>query len=155
MAADGAHDQAALDLVVALHRVIRSLRGGAGLSPTQLVVLSTLVEHGPLRVGELAARVHSSQPTATTVVAALTAAGLVERTPDPDDGRAVRVQLTEEGERRIRSVAHSEADELAARLLQLTQAEADQVRATIPTLRKLADLPSRTAPGHERGHRPG
>ena len=59
----------ALDIVIAMHRLMRRLRraGHTGaVHPTQLIVLALLMQYGPLRVGELARRVPCSQPTATT-----------------------------------------------------------------------------------------
>ena len=64
----------ALQLVVAVHRLVRSLRQAAParrLQPTQLLVLSELSTHGPMRIGEIAVRALCSQPTATTVVTSL------------------------------------------------------------------------------------
>jgi len=59
----------ALDVVIAMHRLMRRLRraGHTGaVHPTQLIVLALLMQYGPLRIGELARRVPCSQPTATT-----------------------------------------------------------------------------------------
>ncbi|MGW6914096.1 MarR family winged helix-turn-helix transcriptional regulator [Kitasatospora sp. NPDC054939] len=51
----------------------------------------------PMRLGDLAERLHIAPRSATTVVDALEEAGLVERTPDPADRRAVRLVLTAAG----------------------------------------------------------
>ena len=86
----------ALQLVVAVHRLVRSLRQAAParrLQPTQLLVLSELSAHGPMRIGEIAVRALCSQPTATTVVTSLESTGLVRREPDAADGRATIVVL--------------------------------------------------------------
>src|SRR6201999_375698 len=51
---DGTED--ALELVLALHRLVHSVRRNtttSGLHPTQLLVLAQLIEAGPLRIGEL------------------------------------------------------------------------------------------------------
>ncbi|NLU70877.1 MarR family transcriptional regulator [Streptomyces sp. HNM0574] len=135
-------DGAALELVLSLHRLLRSLRrAGAtgGLQPTQLIVLSLLTEGGPSRVGVLAERVPCSQPTATAVVAELESAGLVRREPDPTDGRATRVAVTEAGGRTLSGVAHGEAEALTRRLGLLAPEDAAHVLATAPLLRRLAD----------------
>jgi DNA-binding MarR family transcriptional regulator len=139
-------NQDAFALVVALHKLIRSLRQGAAmadLQPAQLVVLSTLLEDGPMRIGELAVRIHSSQPSATATVSNLEALGLVSREPDPADGRAIRVALTTAGHERIFSVAHGQADLLHARAAGLLAAEQELLRSVTPVLRKLSD-PART-----------
>jgi hypothetical protein len=81
-------DDTALDFLLALHRLVRSLRrsaAGPGLHPTQLLVLVHLAEAGPARIGELATRVSCSQPTATTVTNGLETAASRTR---PTGGRS-------------------------------------------------------------------
>jgi DNA-binding MarR family transcriptional regulator len=132
--------QQSLHLLISLHRLLRTVRQAApaGLYPTQLIVLSQLLQSGPMRVGELAAQVPCSQPTATTMVSHLEAMGLVAREPDPSDGRAIQVTLTETGRETIISVAHGEAEIIAARLAELTPEEAAQVLAVVPLLDRLS-----------------
>jgi DNA-binding MarR family transcriptional regulator len=133
--------QQTLHLLIALHRLLRTIRQAApanGLYPTQLIVLNQLLQYGPMRVGELAAQVPCSQPTATTMVSNLEAMGLVARGPDPDDGRAIQVTLTDTGRETIISVAHGDAEIIAERLAELTPAEAAQVLAVAPLLERLS-----------------
>ncbi|CAM5305372.1 hypothetical protein GCM10010329_60670 [Streptomyces spiroverticillatus] len=130
------------DLVVSLHRLLRSLHRAAPvgrLQPTQLIVLSLLYENSPARIGELAAKVPCSQPTATAAVAALEHRGLVRREPDPTDGRASSVRLTEQGTGTLSELARDEAEDLAARLAALDADEARAVVALAPVLRRLAE----------------
>jgi DNA-binding MarR family transcriptional regulator len=49
------------------------------------------------RITELAERAQLTKPTVVYLVNDLEAMGYVERTPDPDDGRAKLVRLTERG----------------------------------------------------------
>ena len=53
----------------------------------------------PMRLSELSDRLHIAPRSATEVVDALEARGLVERRPDPSDRRATLVELTEHGPR--------------------------------------------------------
>jgi DNA-binding MarR family transcriptional regulator len=57
-------------------------------------VLIPLFEEDGLRMGELARRARLSKQTITTMVRLCERDGLVERRPDPQDGRAARVLLT-------------------------------------------------------------
>jgi DNA-binding MarR family transcriptional regulator len=135
-------NQDALQLVVAVHRLVRSLRQSAPvrrLQPTQLLVLAELANQGPMRIGEIAIRALCSQPTATTVVTGLESGGLVRREADPADGRATIVELTGAGRDTIMSLAHGEAELLSERMSRLAPAEQDQLRAMTPLLRRLAD----------------
>src|SRR6478735_7136874 len=70
------------------------------LSFTTLSVLDTLAHgDGPVRLTDLAKTEQVSQPGITQLVTRLERDGLVERRPDPSDGRAVLVHITEAGRR--------------------------------------------------------
>jgi DNA-binding MarR family transcriptional regulator len=137
--------QEALQLVIAMHRLLRGLRKAdiAAPHPTQFIVLALLARHGPLRVGELATRIPCPQPTATTTVAGLQTAGLVTREVDPADGRAARVLITEVGRRTVHSVAQREAEALAALLSTVDEEDLSILRAAIPLLSGLAEAVTR------------
>jgi DNA-binding MarR family transcriptional regulator len=140
MAAVG--EEAALELVVSLHRLLRTLRKARPdprLQPTPLIVLALLTEYGPSRIGVIADRIPCSQPTVTAAVASLESAGLVRREPDPADGRAIRVVITESGSRTMSGVAHSEAEALAERLGSLPPQDAQKVLELGRLLRRLTD----------------
>jgi len=61
------------------------------------LVLFALKCSGPVRLSDLAAMVEVDASTVSRHVRSLEQAGLVSRTPDPDDGRAFQVELSEEG----------------------------------------------------------
>ncbi|MCH9735266.1 MAG: MarR family transcriptional regulator [Actinomycetia bacterium] len=63
----------------------------------QARLLSTIEDQGEARISDLAALDHCSQPTMTTQVRRLEAAGMVTRTPDPRDARAVLIRITPAG----------------------------------------------------------
>lgn len=137
-------DDNALDLLLAAHHLVRSIRRrspATGLSPTQLSVLINLVDGEPLRIGELAGRVSCSQPTATTIANSLETAGYVRRVPDTTDGRAITLHITESGRNTLITIARDQADQLRQRLRMLDEAELAQVLAAVPVLRKLASEP--------------
>jgi DNA-binding MarR family transcriptional regulator len=69
-----------------------------GVDPSAYVLLFHLAKHGePLRASALADAMCSDPSTASRQIASLVELGLVERLPDPDDGRAVRIAATEAG----------------------------------------------------------
>ena len=75
--------------------------GGAGYSdvrPSYGSVLLPLWEEDGLRMGQLAERARLSKQTMTTLVRLCERDGLVERAPDPEDGRATVVSLTARAE---------------------------------------------------------
>src|SRR5215475_8608555 len=59
--------------------------------------LDALSQRGPLRLSDLVAAEHITQPGMTGLVARLELAGLVDRSPDPTDRRAMIVALTDAG----------------------------------------------------------
>lgn len=62
-------------------------------------VLIPLLEEDGLRMGEIARRARLSKQTMTTMVRLCERDGLVERRPDPADGRATCVHLTAKAKR--------------------------------------------------------
>jgi DNA-binding MarR family transcriptional regulator len=102
-------------------RLARRMRQvGAELTPTQGAALATIDCHGPLTPSELAARERIQRPTATRVLARLEAAGLVERTPDPDDRRSSLVSSTAAGRELLAAVRDRKDLYLARRLERLS-----------------------------------
>ena len=100
-------------LLVSMHRIVRHLRRSRTttvMHPTQFLALMLIADEQPIRIGEIATRVPCSQPTATTTVAALEEAGLVRREPDPVDGRATAVVLTEAGAATVQASGQQAAD---------------------------------------------
>jgi DNA-binding MarR family transcriptional regulator len=71
--------------------------GALGLFAGQEQVLQALAAPGLMTMGELAAVLRVRPPTASKTVSRLAAVGLVERQPEPDDARVVRVRLTADG----------------------------------------------------------
>ncbi len=67
------------------------------LTFSALSVLHTLSRVGPCRLSDLVRTEQIKQPALTAAVAKLERDGLVERRPDPGDGRASRLSLTADG----------------------------------------------------------
>lgn len=71
---------------------------GVRLDRPDVQILTCLLDAGePRRIGGIAESLQVESPHVTRHVAALEQRGLVERVRDPDDGRAWRIALTEEG----------------------------------------------------------
>jgi DNA-binding MarR family transcriptional regulator len=97
-------------------------------------VLLPLFEQDGLRIGEVAARARLSKQTMTTMVRLAERDGLVERRPDPADGRATQVHLTQRGQR-FKPVA----ERVLADLDQFARNELGE-RTLSQTARALAEL---------------
>jgi DNA-binding MarR family transcriptional regulator len=70
-------------------------RGFGEVRPSYGSVLLPLFEEDGLRMGELAARARLSKQTMTTLIRLMERARLVTREPDPVDGRASLIRLSE------------------------------------------------------------
>ncbi|TKJ22202.1 hypothetical protein A6V29_06645 [Blastococcus sp. CCUG 61487] len=119
--------------------VVRELAGpdAVGLSPTDLWLLDGVVRHGPLRMGDIATWQGVDKSTVTAQLRRITDRGLVVRTPDPTDRRAVLVTASDAGVALHRTVTSSGAAVLARLLAGWSPAER----------RDLARLVSRFADG--------
>jgi DNA-binding MarR family transcriptional regulator len=63
----------------------------------EALVLLTFSRRGSLPLGKMGERLQVHPTSVTSIVRRLEAAGLVTRTPHPDDGRAVLCEITDEG----------------------------------------------------------
>ena len=135
----GARDEVAARLYVALARLVRVLRrtGTAEVSPGALSALAALSASGPMRQGDLAVREGVAAPTMTRIVAGLEEAGYVRRGPDPQDGRAVLVQLTEEGAALLVGERSTRSRELRRRVEALPAADRAALVAALDALEQL------------------
>ena len=68
------------------------------------LALRTLDRLGPVHTNALSEALHLDASTVTRQVTALAAGGLVERRPNPSDGRSTMLSLTGEGRRTMRQV---------------------------------------------------
>ena len=69
--------------------------GFSEVRPSYGSVLVPLFEEDNLRIGEIARRARLSKQTMTTMVRLAERDGLVVREQDPEDGRAIRVRLSD------------------------------------------------------------
>jgi DNA-binding MarR family transcriptional regulator len=105
-------------------RMRQEAAGGVGeLTPTCAAALATVERHGPLTPSELAAIERVKRPTATRTLRVLTEAGLLERAPDPSDGRSALVSITAAGRDRLRRLRGRKNAYLARRMRDLPPAD--------------------------------
>ena len=86
------------------------------ITPAQLRALRMLRRHGIMRLSELSDRLRIAPRSATEVVDALEAQGLVQRRPDPGDRRATLVEVTDDGSGVLDAIRGSEAERVFGRL---------------------------------------
>lgn len=126
------------DLRIACMRVARRVRFDADntIAPHLFSVLVRLLAE-PRTVGELAHIEQVSAPSMSKAVGHLVDQGYVERSADPDDGRLVRLSLTEQGRTTVeRERAHRDAW-MTTRLDGLAEADRDVLRRATALLEEL------------------
>ncbi len=109
------------------------------LTLAQLSILLTLLDQGPIRMTELAARERVRTPTTTVAIRRLENLGLVKRSRDPSDLRAVLVDITPEGHAQHREALASRQAHLAALLSKLGEDELDALAKGLAPLERIAE----------------
>ncbi|MEV4562805.1 MarR family transcriptional regulator [Nonomuraea sp. NPDC049419] len=121
-----------------LRRRLESLPSEGGLSPAQASVLTRLGKHGPASASELAAAERVRPQSMAKIVVSLEQAGLVERNPDPEDGRRQVITLTEQGAARRQGDREARQAWLAATLRE--RGSEEQIRAVITAMALLDEV---------------
>lgn len=126
-------------LRLAVTRLARQLRrhSDIGASPTQVSALATIERRGPLTLGELADCEGVKPPTITAAVNRLEQQGLVERQPDPEDGRIARVVVTREGRKLLARNRSRKTAFLAQRLAALDDDERARLASAVDVLERV------------------
>jgi DNA-binding MarR family transcriptional regulator len=75
------------------------------LQPASYLMLGYVAEHGPIRASAMAEIFDIDKGAISRQVQHLLDLGLIERTPDPADGRATLLSTTDEAVRRMQDVA--------------------------------------------------
>ena len=131
-------------LRIAIGRLSRRLRttaagSAAGLTPTRISVLLTVVRDGPVRLSALAASESLNPTMLSRVIADLVDAELLERTSDDGDRRAAWVQATDAGQRLAQRMRRERTDAVNAALEGLPPAERRLLEKALPALEALAE----------------
>ncbi|HEY6647335.1 MAG TPA: MarR family transcriptional regulator [Mycobacterium sp.] len=129
------------DLLYVVARINRlaTQRVRLPLGFAQARLLSTIEDQGAARISDLAALDHCSQPTMTTHVRRLEDAGLVSRTVDPDDARAVLIRITQKGVETLRQVRVDRGAAIDPYLERLDAADRQTLSDAVRVLRKLLE----------------
>jgi DNA-binding MarR family transcriptional regulator len=116
--------------LMSIGRLIRQRSQGETLDTGSFWLLKTLGTNGAMRVTDLATCTNLDPSTVSRHVTQLHRSGLIERTPDPDDRRAQRVQASSLGLRQLDAA-------LRARLAVLERALDSWVPADVRELDRL------------------
>jgi DNA-binding MarR family transcriptional regulator len=131
-------------LRVAVARLSRRLRttaagSAAGLTPTRISVLLTVVREGPIRVSVLAESESLNPTMLSRVIADLSDAGLVARTSDDGDRRAAWVEATDDGRRLTERMRRERTDAVNEAMGGLSAGDRRLLEKALPALEHLAE----------------
>ncbi len=128
-----------------INRGLRQAGGHTDFSPSQLEVFGTIARRGDLRMSELAEREGINPTLLSRIVAKLEEAGLVTRTPDPDDRRVWHVSPTDHGRSMYVQIRDERTDTLDMAIAELSPSERKALAAALPALETLSQtLKNRT-----------
>lgn len=123
-----------------LVRRVRHVPVDGGLTMPERTALSHLDRSGPTTSSALAREAQITAQAMGATLGALRARGLVERRPDPEDGRRAVLTVTDAGVQALKDKRNART-ELIARALtsgEFTPTELEQLAAAAPLLERLA-----------------
>jgi DNA-binding MarR family transcriptional regulator len=134
----------AVQLRTAIVRMARRLRQEAaaettGLTPTSVAALATIERHGPITPSEIAEIERVKRPTITRTLGCLEREGLIDRAPDPADGRSALVRVNGAGRERLRRLRGRKNAYLARRMRDLSPEEVETLDRAAEILERMRE----------------
>ena len=133
---DARRDAAVRGLEHEIGTLLRRIRRGLSeravevhpdLNATSYMLLTTLSEHGARRASDLADMFALDKGSVSRLVHQLLELGLVQRTPDPEDGRASIISVTEAATSRLAHMHELRRELFDAQLVDWPAAEIEQL----------------------------
>jgi DNA-binding MarR family transcriptional regulator len=136
--------EAAARLRAVIGRLSRLLRPApaavaAGLTPTRISVLLTVVRAGSVRLSDLADYEAVNPTQLSRAIAQLVESGFVERSADREDRRAAWVKPTAAGKRLAERIRRERTGALNVALQELTADDRERIVAGLASLEELAE----------------
>ncbi len=123
-----------------LKRRLRQAQAEDELTMPQTSALARLDRAGPATASALARLEQISPQSMGATLGALEARGLVERNPDPEDGRLAVLSVTEAGLQALWNRRNERTEQLAQALSTgFTRSELKQLMAAAPLIERLAE----------------
>ena len=127
-------------VVSKLKRRLREHGGGEDLTPSQASVLVRLERDGSATIATLARAEGVRHQSMSAVVATLSQAGLLQGSPDPDDGRQMLMSITPKCLKWLREGRAARQDWLTRTISQkLSVREQEKLRAALDLLTRIVE----------------
>lgn len=127
-------EDALTQLMMMIGRRFRARLAGDSVDPSQAALLYVLKVRGALRLGDIADVMQLDASTVSRHVQQLADRGFVERGPDPDDGRASIITLTDDGRAGLTSSYEQRRAILAEALADWDDADRELLRTQLSRL---------------------
>jgi DNA-binding MarR family transcriptional regulator len=127
-------EDALMSLMMALGRRLRQRQPGDEVDYSAFPILKLLTHQGPMRLSALASVLGLDASTVSRHARHLEDRGLLERTGDPDDGRASRIAVSDRGSECLAAVFEARRKVLAQALDDWTDEERDTLRTSLHRL---------------------
>src|ERR1700759_1756378 len=110
-----------------------------GMTATAVSALATINRAGPLTPSEIAQIERVKRPSMTRTLGSLEREGLIERTPDPTDGRSFLVAVNDAGRERMARLRRRKNAYLARRLRDLDPEEVETLARAAELLERMRE----------------
>jgi DNA-binding MarR family transcriptional regulator len=117
----------------------RAAREALGVTDSEAELLRLVRRQPGLRVHDAALELGIASNSVSTLVKQLTRGGLMERSSDPQDGRAACLRLTPEAAEWLAQVGSAREAALARALDSLDPADRERVAQALPALLRVAE----------------
>ena len=130
--------RALLVCVGLLRRRLRQTPVGGALTFPETAALSRLDRGGPAAAADLARREQISPQSMGATLSELETRGLINRRPDPSDGRRIMLSISATGRRELNRRRNARVEQLTAGLADFTESELKQLAAAAALIERLA-----------------
>jgi DNA-binding MarR family transcriptional regulator len=123
----------------ALRYRTRAAREALGVTESEAELLRLVRRQPGLRVQDAATELGIASNSVSTLVKQLVRLGLIDRAPDPQDGRAASLRLTDEASAWLAQVGSVREAALSRAFSTLEPAERASLEAAVPAMLRLAE----------------
>ena len=127
-------EEAVIVLLMQVGRRLRTRHPEDQVDPSTFPLAKQLMCHDGMRLSDLAAKVELDASTVSRQIKQLEDKGIVERTPDPDDGRASLIRITPNGHQVMQAGFRRRFDRIKSVLEPWSERDRDRLQELLTRL---------------------